>query len=29
MAFVKKITCRECLYVELYADNPEQASVSR
>ena len=29
MAFVKKITCQECLYVELYADNPEQASSSR
>ena len=29
MTFVKKITCHECLYVELYADNPEQASSSR
>ena len=29
MAFVKKITCHECLYVELYADNPEQARISR
>ena len=29
MIFVKKITCHECLYVELYADNPEQASSSR
>ena len=29
MTFVKKITCHECMYVELYADNPEQASSSR
>ena len=29
MAFVKKITCQQCLYVELWADNPEQADVSR
>ncbi|HCD02875.1 MAG TPA: hypothetical protein DER64_20365 [Planctomycetaceae bacterium] len=29
MAFVKKIICQECLYVELWADNPEQAGVSR
>ena len=29
MAFVKKIICQECLYVELWADNPEQADVSR
>ena len=29
MAFVKKIICQQCLYVELWADNPEQADVSR
>ena len=29
MSFVKKITCQQCLYVELWADNPEQADVSR
>ena len=29
MAFVKNITCQQCLYVELWADNPEQADVSR
>ena len=29
MAFVKKSTCQQCLYVELWAENPEQADVSR
>ena len=29
MAFVKKIICQQCLYVELWADSPEQAGVSR
>ena len=29
MAFVKKITCQQRLYVELWADSPEQADVSR
>jgi len=29
MAFVKKIICQGCLYVELWADNPEHSAKTR